>query len=244
MATSQTLSRRAEIIDVRRPFWDHLEDLRRHLLRALLWMGLGTAFAWRAAPRILEELVRPVGQVVYLSPAEPFLTLLKAAFLGGFVLSFPLLVLEASAFLRPAFSSAQRRALLALILISTGLFLLGAWFGWRFLLPAALTVLLRFGQGFMTPMLTVGNAVSFAGWMVVASGLAFQIPLAVWLAARLGWVRPAALLKQWRLAVVGILILAAALTPTPDVASQLIVAALMGALYLGSVGLAFLVRPR
>ena len=230
-------------LDERRPFLVHLEELRRRLLRCFLWVGLGMLASWQAAPRILEALIRPVGQVVFLSPAEPFLVHLKIAFLGGLVLAFPLLAWEAWGFLRPALPAGRRWPALAVLLpVSAGLFFLGAWFGWRWLLPGSLRILLSFGGGLMTPMLTVGNYIGFASWLIAGCGLIFQVPLAVLLLAAAGLVQPAALLKQWRLALVVILVVAAALTPTPDIFTQLLLAAPLAGLYLGSILLAMLWR--
>jgi len=197
--------------------------------------------AWCAAPRLLAILIRPVGQVVYLSPVEPFLVNLTAAFLGGFGLSFPLLAWEAWSFVRPAFPSGSRWPLLALILLSAGLFFSGAWFGWRLLLPAALKILRSFGEGMMTPMITVGSYISFAGWLIIGCGFIFQVPLIILSLVAIGLVRPVTLLRHWRVAVVVILIAAAVITPTPDICNQLLLAAPLAALYLLSVILSFLV---
>ena len=201
---------------------------------------MGTLVGWRFAPRILDLLIRPVGHVVYLSPAEPLMVHLKAAFFGGFILSFPFLTWEVWGFLRPAFRPLERWSALALLPVSVGLFLFGTWFGWKVLLPAALKILLSFGAGLMTPMLTVGSYLSFAGWLIAGCGLVFQVPLVILFLTWTGLVRPQTLLRQWRLATVGILILAAALTPTPDVFTQLLLAVPLGILYLLSAGLALL----
>ena len=228
-------------LDERRPFLDHLEELRRRLLRCFLWVGMGMAAAWQAAPRILEVLIRPVGHVVFLSPTEPFLVHLKAAFLGGLVLSCPLLAWEVWGFFRPALPPRGRGMILALLPLSAGLFLAGAWFGWRWLLPSALKILLSFGGGVMQPMLTVGSYIGFASWLIIGCGLIFQMPLVVLFVAAAGWVRPATLLRHWRIAVVGILITAAVLTPTPDIFTQLLLAGPLAGLYVISVLLALLV---
>ncbi len=226
-------------LDERRPFLDHLEELRRRLLRSFLWVGLGMAAAWQSAPKILEALIRPVGQVVFLSPAEPFLVQLKVAFLGGLGLSFPLLAWEGWGFVRPVFRSGGRWLFVLFLPVSSGLFFAGAWFGWKLLLPAALKILFSFAGGAMAPMITVGNYISFAGWLVAGCGLIFQVPLAVFLLAAAGMVRPAALLRQWRPAVVVILVVAAVITPTPDIFTQLLMAGPLAALYGVSVLLAF-----
>lgn len=228
--------------DRQKPFIEHLEELRRRLLRVFLWLSVGTAVSWRFADQLLELIVRPMGQVVYLSPVEPFLVHLKTAFLGGIVLVFPLLFLEVWGFLKPALRPSQRWPILVILPAGVALFLAGIAFGWNLLLPSALKILRSFGAATMVPMITVGHYLNFAGWLVIGCGLIFEVPLIILGLARMGWVQPQALVRQWRLAVVGILIVAAALTPTPDIFTQLLLAAPLAALYLLSVGLSFLVR--
>ena len=228
--------------DRQKPFIEHLEELRRRLLRAFLWLALGTAVSWRFADRLLELIVRPVGQVVYLSPVEPFLVHVKTAFLGGIVLVFPLLFLEVWGFLKPALRPSQRWPILVVLPAGVALFVAGLAFGWNWLVPSALQILRAFGATYMVPMLTVGHYLSFAGWLVIGCGLIFEVPLIILGLVRVGWVEPRVLVRQWRLAVIAILVIAALITPTPDIFTQLLLAAPLAALYLLSVGLSFLVR--
>ena len=228
----------------RTPFLSHLEEIRRRLLRGLLWLGIGTLIAWRFSPQILARLVEPVGQVVYLSPLEPFLVRLTAAFLGGLGLSFPLLAWEAWGFVRPALRPAERWLASTLIPASVLLFFVGAGFGWKLLLPAALTILEGFGTEFMMPMITLGAYLNFAGWLIVGCGLIFQMPLVILFLIRAGIVRPWTLLRGWRVAAVALLVTAAVITPTPDIFTQLLLAAPLAGLYLISVILGFLAGER
>ncbi len=230
--------------DFKRPFLYHLEELRRRLLRCFLWVGLGTLATFRFSADLLALLIHPVGEVVFLSPAEPFLVHLKVSILGGLLLSAPLLAWEIWGFFSPALRPGERRPVFLLVPVSAALFVLGAWFSWGLLLPTSLKFLLSFGSGSLKPMITVGHYLSFAGWLILAGGLIFQMPVAALVLARLGLIRPAGLCRQWRAAVVGILLAAAVLTPTPDVVTQLILAVPMSGLYLASIGLAALVsRP-
>lgn len=224
------------------PFTLHLEELRRRILRSLLWTILGAGVTFQFASWILSWLLQPVGKVVFLSPVEPFLLHLKVAFLGGIFLSAPLIAWEIWGFLSPALRLHERRVGLFLVPVSVGLFFLGGWFGWSWLLPAALSFLLQFQSEGLAPMLTAGNTIPFIGWLVLGSGIAFQIPVVVGVLARLGVVRPVQLLRQWRPAFLGILVFAAVITPTPDIATQLLLAIPIGVLYLGSVGIACWVR--
>ena len=225
----------------KRPLLAHLEELRWRFLRCFLWVGVGTAVGFYFAKDLLAWFIQPVGSVVFLSPIEPFLAYLKVALIAGTALASPFLSAEAWGFLQPALFPHERRGFVFLIPASVGLFFLGGWFCWRFLLPVGLKFLLGFSSENMVPMITIGSYLGFAGWLLVGCGLFFQMPVAILVLARAGIVRPATLLKQWRFAVLGIFVLAAVLTPTPDVATQMLLALPMGFLYLVSVGLAFLV---
>ena len=221
--------------DSQRPFLEHLEELRRHLLRCFLWIGLGVAVCWTQAGKILFFLLKPVGPVVYLSPVEPFVVQMKAAFFGGLLLVFPLIAWEIWGFLRPAVRPGTRWTLAPLIAASAGLFFTGSGFGWAVLLPAALFFLRGFASDLLIPMITVGHYIGFATWLVLGCGLIFQLPLGILAATRAGLIRPATLVRQWRLAAVAILIAAAVLTPTPDIFTQLLLAAPLAALYVVSI---------
>lgn len=225
--------------DEQRPILEHLEELRRRLLRCFLWVGLGTALCWSRAGFILALLIRPVGPVVYLSPVEPLMVHLKTAFLCGLMLGFPLVAWEVWGFFQPALRGPSRRPILLLTAASSVLFAAGAWFGWKGLLPAALTILQGFGGAEMTPMIAVGHYLSFAAWIVLGCGLIFQLPLGILAAVRAGWIRPATLVRQWRLAAVLLLAASAVLTPTPDIFTQLLLAAPLALLYGISTALSF-----
>jgi len=230
--------------DEPRPFLEHLEELRRRLLRCFLWAALGTTLAWRYTPSLLTQLIQPAGQVVYLSPVEPFLVHLKVAIFSGLVLSVPLLMWETWGFLCPALGPAACSLVGLLVPVSIVLFLAGGWFGWKVLSPSALKILGSFSGGVMTPMLTADHYLSFVSWLILGGGLIFQVPLAVLALAWAGMVRPAALLHHWRAALLVILLASAVLTPTPDIFTQLLLAGPLAILYTVSVALSFLVRRR
>ena len=228
----------------RQPFLAHLEELRWRALRSFLWVGLGMAVMLRFSGQILDRFLQPVGHLVFLNPAEPLMAHLSVAFFGGLLAASPFLAWEVWGFFSPALAPGQRRGILFLAPMSVGLLVSGVWFGWKVLLPAALSFLMSFSSASLTPMITIGNYVGFAGWLVVGCGLIFQMPIAVLFLARVGILHPMALLKQWRLAIVAILVIAAAVTPTPDIVNQLLLAAPMAVLYFLSVALAFLVKKK
>ena len=198
----------------------------------------------RFSGRILEVFLQPVGHLVFLSPAEPFMAHLTVAFFGGLLAASPLLGWEVWGFFSPALGPRERRGILFVLPMSLALLALGVWFGWKVLVPAALSFLMSFSSASLVPMITIGNYVGFAGWLVVGCGLIFQMPIVILFLARVGILHPMTLLKQWRLAIVAILVIAAAVTPTPDIVNQLLLAAPMAVLYFLSVALALLVQKK
>lgn len=228
----------------KRPLLEHLEELRRRLLRSFGWVALGTVVSFHFSEEILAFFLRPVGRVVFLTPAEPFGVHLKVALLAGVVLSSPLLAWEIWGFLMPALRPLERHLGALFIAVSAALFLLGIVFGWKILLPATMAFLLQFASDSLVPMMTVGGYTGFAGWILVACGLIFEMPLVVVGLTRAGLIRPQGLIRHWRVALVSILAASAMLTPTPDVVTQLMLSLPMGALYVVSVGLAILLRGR
>lgn len=221
------------------PFTVHLQELRRRLLRSLGWVALGMGAAWVKSEALLSWLIEPAGKVVYLSPTEPFFLQLAVAFWGGGVLACPFLAWETWSFLSPGLLARERRWIAFLIPCAGFLFLVGAWLAFRFLVPLALSFLLRFGGESMTPMISAGHYFGFVVGLALAGGIMFQTPVVVLVLTRMGLVRPVTLLAQWRVALIGILVAAAALTPTPDVVSQLLISFPMAGLYFLSVVLSY-----
>lgn len=226
----------------KRPLLDHLEELRSRLLRSFFWVAAGVLFSWGRVPVLLSLFLQPIGHAVFFSPSEPFLVHFKMAMVAGVAMAFPFIAWETWSFLRPAAYPYERRLFFFFLPMSVLLFFFGGWFGWKILLPAALAFLLRFGSDSLTPMISIGGYMSFAGWLVLGSALVFETPMAILFLAWRKLVSAKTLLSQWRMAIVAILIIAAVLTPTPDVVTQLLLALPMAGLYFLSIGLAFLVN--
>ncbi|MEZ0394805.1 MAG: twin-arginine translocase subunit TatC [Anaerolineales bacterium] len=228
---------------------DHLEALRKHLLRMLIAMGIGVIACGAYAQEIIAWLAQPIGGLGALQAIEPTETVgvfMKVAVWGGFSLTLPYLAFELWLFAAPGVGARSRQLSLLAIPLSLLLFGGGMYFAYRFLLPPALTFLLHFMEVETVPRLS--SYVNFIIGLLFWIGLAFETPLIVFTLALMGFVQPGGLLRQWRMAVVGIAILAAAVTPTVDPVNMFLVMAPMIALYFLSIGLAYgalaLRRPR
>ena len=216
---------------------DHLEELRRRLWTSLAAVALGAIIVYSFSGRVLAWLARPVGHLVFVQPFEAFMAHLHIAVMGGIVLALPVLVYELTEFVRPALELRHQRWLTAGACASVALFCAGMAIAYRLVIPLGLKFLLSFSSETVQPMLSVGSYVSTVGWLLIAFGLAFQLPIVVFVLALLGVV-DAQKLARWRpYAIVGLLIVAAAVTPGPDVLSQIALAIPLWLLFESSIWL-------
>jgi sec-independent protein translocase protein TatC len=209
-AFAQTLQQPAVLLD-------HLEALRGHLMRSLVALGIGTLIGFAFAQAILDWMAQPIGGIGELQAIEVTESVgafMKVSLLTGFVLAFPYILLELFAFINPGLKRRERVLLLTSIPAATVLFLAGVAFAYYVMLPAALPFLLGF-LGIRT-VPRPSNYISFTTNMLFWIGIAFTFPLIIFALASVGMVRSATLLKGWRFAIVGIAVMAAAITPTVD----------------------------
>jgi len=232
----------------RLPITGHLEELRRRL-----WVCVGAillasvvSFAW--AGQLVDWLKRPAGpllpQLAFFSPPEAFLAYLKIAVMAGLALSVPVILSQLWAFVRPGLRGKERGYGLGFVWWGSALFLVGGAFAYWVILPASLRFLLGFGGGQLEPVISISRYLSFTTTVLLVCGGVFQWPLLVFLLAKSGVIRPAALRHKWRHAVAGMVVGAAILTPTTDVATLLLLTVPMLALYEVSIWVAKLAAPR
>jgi sec-independent protein translocase protein TatC len=218
---------------------DHLEALRGHLMRSLIALALGTAVGFTFAQRILDWMAEPIGGIEALQAIEVTESVgafMKVSLLTGFVLAFPYILLELFAFVNPGLKRRERILLLSSIPAATALFLCGVAFAYFVMLPVALPFLLNF-LGIQT-VPRPSNYISFTTNLLFWIGVAFTFPLIVFALASVGMVRAAQLVKAWRFAIVGIAIMAAAITPTVDPVNMALLMLPMIGLYGLSIVLA------
>jgi len=218
---------------------EHLEALRGAMLRSLAAFFLTTILSFTFASRILDWLAGPIGGIGALQAievTESVSAFMRVSLLGGFVLAFPYIGTEVFLFIAPGLKRRERFTVLTTIPAATVLFLAGAAFAYKIMLPVALPFLLNF-MG-ITTVPRPANYIRFVTGLLFWIGIAFQFPLVIYLLAALGVVRARVLAEGWRFAIVGIAILAAFVTPTVDPVNMALVMAPMIALYFLSIGLA------
>ena len=220
------------------PFLQHLEELRRVLLHVLAAVGIGAAISWAFSDRVLNWLIDGTsGQAIFLKPQGAFLARLKVSLVLGLLAVLPYVFYRVWSFVGPGLLARERKMVLPGSLASVALFYLGILFSYFVLTPLMVEVLLGFGTANLTAQTEVHFLLDLVFMMGLASGLIFQLPLAVTFLARIGLVNPAMIRKTWRHAVVAIFIVAALLTPA-DPLSQIVLAIPLLVLYLVSYFLA------
>jgi sec-independent protein translocase protein TatC len=227
--------------DVRQSLWDHVEDLRKHLFRALLGLALAVGVSFIFTQDLIEYLAAPVGglpELRAIEVTESIGVFMKVALLSGAVLSLPYIAFEFWLFAAPGLRSSSRRFGLLAIPLATILFTGGMAFSYYVMMPAALPFLLNFMgiQAELRPLSYFNFITGVMFWI----GVAFEFPLLIYVLTAIGFIKPRVLAEQWRLAIVLIAVMAAAITPTVDPVNMALVMAPMSALYFVSIGLSFI----
>ena len=189
------------------------------------------------------KLKGPEGsQPVTLGPGEPFSATFTVAFYFALLISMPLILYQLYAFVLPAFSPNERRVALPLMSMIPVLFIIGVAFGYFVVLPAAVRFLQNFNSDQFNILLQARDYYKFAVLSLAATGLVFQLPVAILALTRLGVVTPQFLTRNWRYAIV-ILTIIAVLLPGTDPVSTMIEAVPLYLLYALSIVLARFVKP-
>lgn len=224
---------------------DHLDELRARLLVALAAFVVAFALtAWQNDP-VLDIMNAPLPdgfQPITLGPAEPFIQTLKNAGYAAILLTLPVLLYQAYAFVVPALHPRERRMALPMLLMVPVLFIAGVVFCYVVVLPPALDFLLSFNDSQFNNQLRASDYYDFSVLTMLAMGLGFQVPVGVLVLTRLGVLSYDKLRRSRRYAIVGIAVLAA-LLPTLDPITLVLEMVPLMALYELSVQLSRLVEP-
>src|SRR5438067_539796 len=240
----------APLEDKKMPVMEHLVELQVRLTRTVLIVGVvfvGTFFfadtlvQWLRVPLQnmfvpgklqWEPTDLPTIPFVFLAPAEALWQNVKVAGLFALVMATPYILWEFWQFVVPGLHSHERRFVGPFVFISAIAFYVGVSFSFFFVLPFALNFLISYGvnAGFI-PQISIAQYVGFALWFLLVFGLIFEVPLAITLMAKLGWVDAPFLRRYCKWALSRSCILAAILTPTPDPFNQCLMALPMYVFY-------------
>jgi len=225
---------------------EHLEELRKRLLWSFATLGVVFCACWYFCEPIFHFLAVPIyrylppGQkLVMLSVSDGFFLYMKVALIAAVFISSPVLLFHIWRFIQPGLYRRERRYALGFVLFGTVLFLSGGAFAYYVAFPFAVQFLLDFGKEF-TPAITGPSYLRFLMTVILGLGLMFELPVVIIFVTRVGLVTPGFLMRYFRHAVVIIFVIAAIITPTPDVFNLCLFAVPTLVLYLLGVGLAAL----
>jgi sec-independent protein translocase protein TatC len=226
----------------RMSFLEHLVELRGRLAKSVLALLICSLASFFIAKPILLFLLAPMGEypVIAPRPTTSIGIFMRIALLSGVVFSTPIITYQLLCFITPGLTRQERRSLYWIIPGITISFLSGATFAYFVMVPAAIPFLLGFLSDIVQPTWMVDEYIPFVLSLVFWVGISFETPLICYFLARLGILTGKQLLQGWRFALIGIAVLAAAITPTPDPFNMMLVMIPLLLLYGLGILLAYL----
>jgi sec-independent protein translocase protein TatC len=235
-------------------FFDHLAELRRRLIYSLAAVAvfciLGFVFWENIYDFISAPMLRAFAdagleqRLVFTGPLVPIRFALQVGVYTGIFLAAPVIFWQVWLFVAPGLYRHERRFVLPFVVSSSGLFVLGAYFAQRVVLPLTLTFLLSFGASRFTPLISINEYFSLWLTMILWMGVIFELPILIFILSWIGLVTPAFLLHYFRHAMLVIVVTAALITPTTDAFTMTVFAAPMVGLYVLGIGLSWMVGLR
>ncbi len=233
------------------PFVEHLRELRIRLIRISIWVVIGCAIAYAISDQTFAALTWPIrdvshGKVMLIGTGvgEAFFTKIKVALIAGVFISSPAIFNEVWKFIAPGLYRQERRIAAPFIISATIFFMLGGYFCWAVVFKLGYAFFLsEYASIAVTPTIRISEYLSFSARLLLAFALTFEMPIFAYFLTRLGLIDHRFLIRQFRYAILGIFIIAAALTP-PDFISQFLLAIPLLLLYGLSIGVSYVFRRR
>jgi sec-independent protein translocase protein TatC len=228
-------------------FLEHLDELRKRIIRALISLCAGIGIALYFIDDIYDFVMRPLqrtlpagGKLIYTYPTEAFMLYLRIALIAGLIIAAPLIFWQVWLFVAPALYSKERRYAIPFVVLSTIGVLVGAAFSHYVAFPLMWVFFASFSSDIVVFMPRIEDAFSLYIRMILGMALVFQMPALVFFLAKMGVVTARWMVRRFKYAVLIIVITAAVITPSADMASQMIVAIPMVGLYAISILIAWI----
>jgi sec-independent protein translocase protein TatC len=229
---------------------EHLEELRWWILKSVLAVVLASGVCYFFSDAIFGFIVAPLrrslqpGQnLIGTSVTEAFFVEIKVALAAGVLFSCPVIFYQIWRFVAPGLSGRERKWVVPFVLCATFFFMAGAAFCYRFVLPVAFKYFIEQYESMgVSPAIRIGEYFTFFFRMILAFSVTFELPVFTFFLVRVGIWDYRFMLRSFRYALVIIFLIAAMLTPTPDVINQSLLAVPMLVLYVLSIGIAYIWR--
>lgn len=226
-------------------FLEHLDELRKRLIWALVSVAIAFAVCWAFSGQLYDIAAAPIraNPSVILSVSRPqdvFALSFKVTLVGALFLSAPFVLWQVWLFVSPGLYAHERRYAVPFVLAASVFFVLGGAFGYFIAFPAALTFLLDWTISLhLTPIIDASAYFDLFFTVIISLGCVFQIPIAIFILSRLGLVTARFLLVNLKYAIFAAAVVAAVITPTTDPGNMLIIAGPMVALYVIGIPIAW-----
>jgi sec-independent protein translocase protein TatC len=248
--------------DVPMTVWEHLGELRKRLILSIVGLLPGVILAWVLHEELVDFLAEPLvlarvklgmtgpAPLNYGNPVDPFVVYMHVSLVCGLLFASPWIAYQVWAFIAPGLYSREKRYAIPFAMASAIFFLGGAFFGYRSVLPVGFEALYGFSGQLpshrvqVVPMLMLNEYLGFATQMLLGFGIVFEVPVVIAFLAMAGLVNWKQLLRFGRYWVLIASILAAVLTPSPDVGSMMMMMTPLVVLYFAAVGVAYLIGPK
>ena len=215
---------------------DHLSELRTRLVIAIVAIIIGTLGAYYYVEDILQILVAPAGKLYYTKPTEAFFTYMKISLVAGCIVSSPVWFYQIWAFIVPALSKGEKRVTFMVVPTAVVLFVVGVLFSYYLVLPMAIQFFIGFGTDELQPLFSIGQYIDFVIAFILPFGITFELPLILIALGILGILSSDRLREYRKMFILLAFIIGAAISPTPDMLSETMIAGPMILLYEISYG--------
>jgi sec-independent protein translocase protein TatC len=241
--------------------WEHLDELRSRLVRAVIAYIIGASLAWTFRDPILAWLWKPFADswraqnipgdptLNFAAPGDAFKAYFKLSLTGGLLFAAPVIFYQLWSFVAPGLYKKEKKVVLPFVFFSTVLFVGGGLFGWRVAFPVTFNYFLdlagQAGQSGLkiTPVVMMGEYLDFVSQMLLAFGIVFELPLFILFLSIVGLVNYLQLLRFGRWFILVAFTVGAIITP-PDTTSQIVMSVPLCVLYFFSIGLAYMFGKR
>ena len=228
-------------------FLDHLDELRRRIVYAVLSVFVGFVVAFLFITRIFDFIMRPLqellpagGTLIFTDPSEAFILYIKIALIAGLILASPAVMTQVWLFIAPGLYVTEKKWAIPFVLMSSFFFVAGAAFSHYVVFPLTWRFFVSFTTDILTFMPRIQPAFSLYMRLLLAFGVVFQMPTVVLFLARMGLVTARFMIQKFKYALLAIVIIAAVATPGGDVVPQIAMAVPMIFLYGLSIVLAWI----